>query len=56
MNYNIVLTPGQWERIQHEMWASGINFEPFDYGSMVYIGGTCTPAEYDTMAAWVEEL
>ena len=56
MNYNMVLTPGQWEQMRPKMRATGINYEPSGYGSMVYIGGTCSPKEYDIMAAWIEEM
>ena len=56
MNYNMVLTPEQWKRMRPQMRASGINYEPSGYGSMVYVGGTCSPAEYDILGAWVEEL
>ena len=56
MNYNMILTPEQWERLRPKMRAVGINYEPSGYGPMVYIGGTCSPAEYNIMAAWIEEL
>lgn len=56
MKYNMVLTPEQWEQTRPKMLASGINFEPSEYSSMVYIGGTCSPAEYDIINAWVEEM
>lgn len=56
MKYNIVLTPEQWKRLRPKMRAAGINYEPSEYVAMVYIGGTCSPAEYDIMAAWIEEL
>ena len=56
MNYNMVLTPGQWEQMRPKMRDAGINYEPSEYGAMVYIGGTCSSAEYDIMAAWIEEL
>lgn len=56
MNYNMVLTPEQWEQMRPKMQGSGISFEPSGYESMVYIGGTCSPKEYDTMAVWVKEL
>ena len=39
MNYNMVLTPEQWERLRPKMRAAGINYEPSGYGAMVYIGG-----------------
>lgn len=56
MNYSMILTPEQWERLRPKMRAAGINYEPSGYGAMVYIGGMCKPAEYDIMAAWIEEL
>ena len=56
MNYNMVLTPEQWERLRPKMRVTGINYEPSGYGAMVYISGMCKPAEYDIMAAWIEEL
>lgn len=56
MNYNMVLTPEQWERLRPKMRAAEINYEPSGYGAMVYIGGACSSAEYDIMAAWIEEL
>lgn len=56
MNYNMVLTPEQWIQMRPKMRASGIIYEPSEYGSMVYIDGVCSPAEYDIMAAWIEEL
>lgn len=56
MKYNMVLTSGQWEQMRPKMQVVEINYEPSKYGAMVYIGGTCSPAEYDIMAAWVEEL
>lgn len=56
MAYNMVLTPEQWERLRPKMRAVGINYESSGYGSMVYTGGICSPAEYDIMAAWIKEL
>ena len=56
MNYNMVLTPEQWELLRLKIRAAEINYEASGCGSMVYIGGTCSPAEYDIMAAWIEEL
>lgn len=56
MNYNMILTPEQWERLRPKMRAVGINYEPSGYGPMVYIGETCSSAEYNIMAAWIEEL
>ena len=56
MKYNMVLTPEQWEQMRPKMRAAGINYEPSEYGTMVYIGGTCSSAEYDIMAAWIEEV
>lgn len=56
MNYNMVLTPEQWERLRPKMRVAGINYEPSGYGPMVYIGGACSSAEYDIMVAWIEEL
>lgn len=56
MKYDMVLTPGQWEQMRPKMQVAEINYEPSEYSSMVYIGGTCSPAEYDIMAAWIKEL
>ena len=56
MEYNMVLTPEQWVQMRPKMRDAGINYEPSEYGHMVYIGGMCSPAEYDIMAAWVEKV
>ena len=56
MNYNMVLTSEQWERMRPKMRTSGISYEPSGYGEMAYIGGMCSPTEYDIMDTWMEEL